>query len=149
MWFGPHQNKSINQRLISLCSIKKMKSILTIIIVLVSCHSLKFNSEKLIGKWECYHKELEDGTTKSTDLFSGEEFEYSCNGLILELKSDFTGWESLGEQTFKYELKDSILTLGNRSYLVELLNKEELIIRDYDKDGFSISNFRQKFKRIK
>jgi len=126
-----------------------MKYLIAIlIIVLTSCVGLKIVSNELIGKWKCYHKELEDGTTKNTDLFSGEEFEYSCDGLIIELRSDFTGWESLGEQRFKYELKDSILTLGNRFYVVELLNKKEMIIRNYDPKGLSISNFRQKFKRI-
>ena len=115
---------------------------------MTSILTLQNNSDDLVGKWKCYHKELEDGTTKSMDLFSGKEFEYSCDGLIINLKSDSTGWESLGEQSFKYELKDSILTLGNRFYVVELLSKKELILRDYEPDGLSISNFRQKFKRI-
>ena len=126
-----------------------MKNLITIsIIILNSCVGLKTISDELVGKWECYHKELEDGKTKSTDLFSGEEFEYSCDGLIIELKSDSTGWESINELSFKYELKDSILTLGNSIYVVELLSKTELIIRDYEPDGLSISNYRLKFERI-
>ena len=126
-----------------------MKYLITIsIIILTSCIGLKNVSNKLVGKWECYHKELEDGTTKSTDLFSGEEFEYSCDGLIIELKSDFTGSESIGGLTFEYKKTDSILYLGNRNYLIEKLTKSELIIRDYDSDGTNISNFRQKFKKI-
>ncbi len=126
-----------------------MKPLITIaIIILVSCQSLKINSNKLVGKWECFHKELEDGTTKGTDLFSGEEFEYSCDGLIIELKSDFTGSESIGGLNFKYQKNDSILNLGNRNYIIEKLTKAELIIRDSDSDGTNISNFRQKFKKI-
>ena len=125
-----------------------MKYIITIsIIILTSCIGMKNVSNELVGKWECYHKELEDGTTKGTDFF-GEEFEYSCNGLVIELKSDLTGWESIGEQKFEYKLKDSILRLGNRFYIVELLNKKELTIRNYEPDGISLANFRQKFKRI-
>jgi len=107
------------------------------------------NSNNLIGKWKCYHKELEDGTTKSIDLFSGEEFEYSCDGLTIELKSDFTGLESIGGLNFKYQRNDSILKLGNRNYIIEKLTKTELVIRDYDSDGTNISNFRQKFKKVK
>ena len=85
-----------------------MKYLFTIsIIILTSCISLKNTSNELVGKWECYHKELEDGTTKSTDLFSGEEFEYSCDGLIIELKSDFTGSESIGEDSFEYKKTDN------------------------------------------
>jgi hypothetical protein len=126
-----------------------MKHIITIsIIILTSCVGLKNVSNELVGKWECYHKELEDGTTKRTDLFSGEEFEYSCDGLIIELKSDFTGSESIGGISFEYKKTDSILNLGNRNYVIEKLTKTELVIRDYDSDGTNLSNFRQKFKKI-
>ncbi len=114
---------------------------------LASCLNFQNDSEDLFGKWECYHKELGDGTTKSTDLFSGEEYEYSCDGLIIELKSDFTGSESIGGLNFKYQRNDSILNLGNRYYIIEKLTKTELVIRDYDSDGTNISNFRQKFKK--
>lgn len=126
-----------------------MKYLFTIsIIILTSCISLKNTSNELVGKWECYHRELEDGTTKSTDLFNGEEFEYSCDGLIIELKSDFTGSESIGKKTFEYKKTDSILNLGNRNYVIEKLTKTELVIRDYDSNGTNLSNFRQKFKKI-
>ena len=122
---------------------------LTIIIITFLASNLNFqsNPNDLIGKWECYHKELEDGTTKSTDLFSGEEFEYSCNGLIIELKSDSTGTESIGGLNFKYQKKDSILSLGNRNYIIEKLTKTELVIKDYDSNGTNIFNYRQKFKK--
>ena len=125
-----------------------MKYIITIsIIILTSCIGLKNVSNELVGKWECYHKELEDGTTKSTDLFSGEEFEYSCDGITIELNSDFTGIDDTGIK-FKYQKNDSILNLGNRNYVIEKLTKTELVIRDYDSDGTNLSNFRKKFKKI-
>tara|TARA_R110002124_G_scaffold146831_2_gene312081 strand:- start:22 stop:402 length:381 start_codon:yes stop_codon:yes gene_type:complete len=125
-----------------------MKYIITIsIIILTSCVGLKNVSNELVGKWECYHKELEDGTTKSTDLFSGEEFEYSCDGITIELNSDFTGIDDSGIK-FKYQKNDSILNLGNRDYVIEKLTKTELVIRDYDSDGTNLSNFRKKFKKI-
>lgn len=125
-----------------------MKYIITIlIIILTSCIGLKRVANELVGKWECYHKELEDGTTKSTD-FDGNEFEYSCIGLIIELKSDFTGSESIGGLNFKYKKSDSILNLGNRNYVIEKLTKTELVIRDYDSDGANLWNYRQKFKKI-
>ena len=125
-----------------------MKYIITIsIIILTACVGLKNVSNELVGKWECYHKELEDGTTKSTDLFSGEEFEYSCDGITIELNSDFTGIDDTGIK-FKYQKNDSILNLGNRNYVIEKLTKTELVIRDYDSDGTNLSNFRKKFKKI-
>ena len=118
------------------------------ITLLASCVNFQNNTDELTGKWKCYHKELEDGTTTSTDLFSGEKFEYSCNGLIIELKSDFTGSESIGGMNFKYERIDSILKLGNRNYIIELITKKELVIRDYNSDRINSSNFRQEFKKI-
>ena len=125
-----------------------MKYIITIsIIILTSCNVLKNGSNELVGKWECYHKELDDGTTKSTDI-EGNEFEYSCGGLILELKSDLTGYESIGGLNFKYKKNDSILNLGNRNYVIEKLTKTELVIRDYDSEGINLWNYRQKFKKI-
>ena len=110
--------------------------------------NLQKDSNDLVGKWECHHMEKEDGTRKSTDAFSGKEFEYSCHGLILELNSDSTGTESLGGLKFKYVRNDSILKLGNRNYIIEKLNKSELVLRDYDLNGTNIFNYRQKFKKI-
>jgi len=115
---------------------------------LATCLNLQDRSNYLVGKWKCYHRELEDGTTTSTDLLSREEFEYSCNELVIELKSDLTGWESANGLKFKYQRNDSILNLGYRDYIIEKLTKTELVIRDYDSDRSNISNFRQKFEKI-
>lgn len=122
-----------------------MKTII-ILVFFASLLNPKNHSKDLFGTWECYHKELEDGTTKSTD-FDGNEFEYTCEGLIIKLKSDFTGSESIGGLSFKYEINDSILKLGSRSYIIEKLTKTDLIIRNHDLDGNNIFNFRQKFKK--
>ena len=116
--------------------------------ILSSAMNLNNSTNELIGKWKCYHKELEDGTTKNTDFFSGEEIEYSCDGLILDLKPDFTGSESIGGLNFKYIRKDSILSLGNRSYIIEKLTENELVFRDFDSDGTNLYNYRRKFKKI-
>ena len=125
-----------------------MKTItLFILTILASFLNFQSSSNDLIGNWKCYHIELEDGTTKSTDAFSGKEFEYSCEGLTLILKPDFTGTESIGGLNFKYQRKDSILSLGNRNYIIEKLTKTQLVIRDYDSNGTNLFNFRQKFKR--
>ena len=125
---------------------KKLSAL--IILILISCTSVKTSSLSLVGKWKCYHKELQDGTTKSTDLFSGKEFDYSCKKLIIELKSNLTGTESIDEQSFKYDFKDSILTPGSRLYIVESLSEKELILRDHKPDGLSFSIFRHKLERI-
>ena len=126
-----------------------MKIIIFFTLIFITNSNLKEikTGNELIGKWECYHKELEDGTTISTDM-DGKEFSYSCDGLIIDLKPDFTGTESYGGQNFKYKKNDSILTLGMRNYIIEKLTTKELIIREYDKDGFSFSIFRTKFRKI-
>ncbi|MEP2935775.1 MAG: hypothetical protein ABJM06_14820 [Gilvibacter sp.] len=126
-----------------------MKSLILAIFILFSFQISNSLQEGLVGTWECYHKEKEDGTTKSTDLFTGEEFEYSCNGLSLEFNSDFSGVESLNGLAFNYSLKDSILTIGNRTYILELLDDTEMVMRNYDPKGISLSGFRTKFKRVR
>lgn len=125
----------------------KLTTVFTLIF-LASCINLQDNSRDIVGKWQCYHRELEDGTTKSVDLFSGKEFEYTCDRLILELKQNLTGTESLNGLNFQYRLHDSILSLGNRKYIVEKLTKAELVLRDYDSEGLRITTFRNKFKKV-
>jgi len=121
---------------------------LTIIILFISVTQLtaQKKTDLITGTWICYHKELEDGTTSGTD-FMGQEFTYSCNDLTLELRADGTGTESQGGLDFQYAVKDSLLQLGNRVYVIELLDKQELIIRDYDPDEMKLSAYRQKFRR--
>ena len=116
-----------------------------ILFILASCINYQDNSDNLIGKWQCYHREFEDGTTTGIDL-GGKEFEYSCDEITIELKSDLTGFDNTGLK-FRYQKKDSILTLGNRSYIIEELTNKELIIRDYDPSGISTRFFRSKFKK--
>lgn len=108
---------------------------------------IKSTVNQLVGKWKCYHRELEDGTTTSTNM-DGKEFYYSCQGLIIELKSDFTGTESMGGLNFKYKKNDSNLTLGMRKYIIEKLIKTELVIKEYDPKGLNFSVFRQKFRKV-
>jgi len=127
-----------------------MKTLVFItIFFLASFLNVQNDSNDLFGRWECYHKELEDGTTKSTELFSGEVSEISCDDLIIELKPDYTGSESIGGITFKFTMNDSILTLGNRYYVIEKLSISELVIRDFDSERNNLFNYRQKFKKIK
>lgn len=123
-----------------------MKFLAIIIAFLSSLINFQDNSNHLIGKWECYHKELEDGNTKSVDAFSGEEFEYTCDGVTIQLNSNFTGVDDTGIK-FKYQKNDSILILGNRNYVIEELTKTQLVIRDYNPKRTNIYNFRRKFRK--
>jgi len=101
--------------------------------------------ELLIGSWECYHKELEDGETGENRTLDGRP--YSCDDLKITLGSDLTGTESSGGLEFKYSIKDSLLYLGNRVYVIEKLEKQKLILRDYDPDKVKLAVFRRKFQK--
>jgi hypothetical protein len=69
-----------------------MRYIITLsIMILISRISLKNVSNELAENWERYERENEGGITKSIDAVSVEEFEYSCERLIIELKPDFKG----------------------------------------------------------
>lgn len=112
----------------------------------LSCSS-QTSSDLIIGEWTCYHKELEDGNTGEDYTLDGKP--YSCDELTIRLSEDNVGWESMGDSEFRYQLNDSILTLGNRRYVVEKLNSEKLILRDLKSETSLISQgFRQKFRRI-
>ncbi|SMP00861.1 hypothetical protein SAMN06265375_10123 [Muriicola jejuensis] len=120
-----------------------------VIVILVSWLTTQTGNEKLVGKWQCYHEDLEDDTTTGRDIFTDQEFEFSCNGMIIQLNSDLTGWEALGEQEFVYKLIDSILRMGSRYYVVELLTEKQMILRDHDPDSLSLFYYRRKYNRIK
>jgi hypothetical protein len=121
-----------------------MKILFLILFSLLSVDLIAQNP--FVGKWKCYHRELENGSTGEEFTFDGKP--YSCNDFTLELKSDMTGIESELELTFSYEYNDSLLRIGNQVYFVELINSKELIIKDYKPNASPLTIFRQKFKKI-
>ena len=121
-----------------------MKILLLILFSLLSSGLIAQNP--FVGKWKCYHKELENGSTGEEFTFDGNP--YTCNGFTIELKSDLTGIESELDLTFSYEYNDSLLRIGNQIYFVELINSEELIIKDYKPNTSPLFIFRQKFKKM-
>ncbi len=124
-----------------------MKFLIATFIFLASFQlNAQISGELLTGTWNCYHKELEDGTTSGTD-FMGQEFEYSCDGLTLELRDNGIGTESQGGLEFQFAVQDSLIQLGNRIYVIELLNKQELVLLDYDPEQMKLSVYRQKFRK--
>jgi len=121
-----------------------MKNLLIIFFLLLSLDLIAQNP--FIGKWKCYQKELENGSTGEDVTFNGKP--YSCNNFTIELNSDLSGIESELNLTFSYEFNDSLLRIGNRIYFVELIDREELIIRDYKPNASPLTIFRQKFKKV-
>ncbi|GAB3341117.1 hypothetical protein GCM10027429_29090 [Marivirga atlantica] len=126
-----------------------MRILIAIIFIFSSIQLNAQNTDKLkllIGSWECYHKELEDGETGENMTLDGQP--YSCDDLTISLSSDLTGTESGGGLEFMYSIKDSLLYLGDRIYVIEQLEKQNLILRDYDPDQDKLSVFRRKFKKV-
>lgn len=109
--------------------------------------SMPAQTQNLTGKWECYHKEKGSRETKSVDLFSGEEFSFSCDGLIFEFNDDSTGVDLRVDEPFRFTLKDSVLTFGSRKYLIEKHTRNLLIFKEYDTDIYP-DRFRYKFRRL-
>jgi len=124
-----------------------MKNLLLLIILLISTVAFgQITKDQLVGSWQCYHLELENGDTGEELTFDGKP--YTCD-VIIDLRSNMTGIESSGGIDFQYALQDSILMLGNRYYKIESLTKSELILLDKPSPNpFSLANYRQKFNKI-
>jgi hypothetical protein len=101
-------------------------------------------TDNFVGKWKCYHIELEDGNTGEDLTFDGKP--YSCQGLVLELRSNKTGHESINDLEFTYSFQDSLVQIGSRVYKIEKLTTDEMILLDHNTSGLSFS-FRQKFRK--
>ena len=128
------------------------------VIFLNSCSEIQNTPNSHVGTWECYHKELKDGTTKSKDIFTGEESEYSCDGFILVLNADSTAKELKNDLNLKYKRNNSIITMsiqvaghsiGDNQYVIEKLTDTELILTDYDTTGTRLFGYRKKYRRVK
>ena len=92
-------------------------------IVTFSCNSQ--NTASVEGTWKCIKKETKDGNDGSNLTFTGQP--YTCR-VNITLLAQGNGIENNANEKFKYSLKDSILTLGNRQYIIEKLNKTTLVI---------------------
>lgn len=116
------------------------------ILLILSFSLFFFIQEKesmLVGTWECYHKEFESGKTTATDI-DGNTFKISCDGVKFQLMKDFTGKEFTNNLKFTYKIKDSNIQLGNRSYIIEVLNDKELVLLESKR----VFPMRQKFKKV-
>jgi len=135
----------------------KLYIYLLILVGFASCAETPKKTYSHLGTWECYHKELDDGTTISKNIFTGEEFEYSCDGFTLVFKADSTATELKNDLNLKYVRNDSIITMsiqvaghsmGDNQYIIEKLTDTELILTDYDTTGSKLFGYRKKYRRV-
>lgn len=60
---------------------------------------------------------------------------------VLKFNSDGTGKDLHDESEFYYEMKDTLLAIGSRLYILEKLTSDSLVIRDYE-DNLILSSQR-------
>lgn len=114
----------------------------------------QFKVEQLIGTWESYETEAQQKKREENISITeaiGSNKKSKPIEIILkfneENKLDFTQ----GGTPYKarFSLKDSILTIGNRKYIISRLTQDILILKEND-DLFSAeTNYRRSKKKIK
>jgi len=114
----------------------------------------QFKVEQLIGTWESY--ETESQLKKREQNISitepiGSNRKSKPIEIILKFnkgnKMDITQAGIPYKAGFK--LKDSILTMGNRKYIISELTQDILILKDYESLFSAETNYRRSKKKIK
>lgn len=100
----------------------------------------------IIGKWYGVRKEAKNGRSTLRNGAMIEEvaiYEFKPNGVLI----DYT---NKGQQPIRltYSIKNDILQLGRLTFKIEKLDKNSLVIIDYDPlDPDNLLVFRHYFKR--
>ena len=129
--------------------------ILILFITIISFQNInaQFKVGQLIGTWESYETEAQRKKREQNIPITepiGSNKKSSPIEIILKFnqgnKMDFTqaGIPYKG----KYKLKDSLLTMGNRKYIISKLTKDILVLKDYDNIFSKQTNYRRSRKKI-
>jgi|GEM_PF-1799482 hypothetical protein len=125
--------------------------ILTLILGINSCKAQSISEKNLIGKWilvaetDSFSDDIEPLTENDSDSDSESESDSK-----VELKTTLTFNKDkkifinqMGDEyDATYKLTDSILTIGNRKYIIVKLEKNKLIYKD--KDGLFDNHYEYK-----
>jgi hypothetical protein len=98
----------------------------------ISTNAQPFDSEKLLGTWELSEKKNDLDSDLTLNIGSSNKSKKDIEEIILYFQNDnVLDFISSGTQ-FKaqYQLQDSILHLGNRTYKVTNLSDDELAMED-------------------
>lgn len=110
-----------------------------------SC-SAQSQEELIIGTWEGTKKELRNGETGEKYTLDGKPYKHINK---IKFNKDLTGYDIYEDASFTYSFEDEFFYIGNRTYVLEKLTTDELVIREYDKytpdDPMAIRLY---FKRI-
>ena len=114
----------------------------------------QFKVEQLIGTWESYETEAQRKKREQNVPITepiGSKKKSSPVEIILkfnkENKLDFTQAGIPYKERFK--LKDIILTMGNRKYIISKLTQDILILKDFESLFSAETNYRRSQKKIK
>ncbi|WP_435263476.1 toxin-antitoxin system YwqK family antitoxin [Tenacibaculum sp. nBUS_03] len=139
-----------------------MKTLLILIILITSQSGYsQFKIENLLGTWESFETRAQK-EERNEDILLIESTESNDSNknltqtkLILQFseKREIDFMQAGVQYKAKYELKDSILTLGNRKYIISKLTNRLLILKDFDNVSFAketnYKKIKQKLKNIK
>jgi hypothetical protein len=100
-----------------------------LVIGFFQCHS-QTNDLLILGKWKGVKKELKNGETGENYTSDGKPY---SNPMTISFNDDGTGYEEYGDEDFIYEIKDEYINIGNRTFVIEKLDKSELILLEFDK----------------
>ena len=94
-----------------------------------SCNS-QTKEELILGKWIGVKKELKNGETGEKYTLDGKPY---TNPIVIIFSDDLTGYDEYGGDEFVYKFENEFIILGNRTYVLELLTDNELVLLEYDK----------------
>ncbi|WP_115462139.1 hypothetical protein [Winogradskyella aurantiaca] len=124
--------------------------ILTLILGINSYKAQSISENKLIGKWilvaetDSFPTDIEPLTENETDSESDSKSELTTTLTFNKDKTIFIN-QMGNEYDSTYKLSDSILTIGNRNYILVEINEKKLIYKN--KGG--LFNKHYEFKKIK
>jgi len=110
--------------------------------------------EQLIGTWESYETEAQQKERKQ-NISITEPIDSNEKSIPIEIilkfnrgnKMDLT--QSGIPYKAKYELKDSLLIMGNGKYIISKLTQDILILKDYGNHFSTKTNYRRSAREIK
>ncbi len=109
--------------------------ILTLILGINSCKAQSISENKLIGKWilvaetDSFPADIEPLTENETDSESDSKSELTTTLTFNKDKTIFIN-QMGNEYDSTYKLSDSILTIGNRNYILVEINEKKLIYKN-------------------
>lgn len=118
--------------------------LLVVVLLQLSSYAQQNKKEVIRGYWISVKKELKDGQTGENVTLDGKP--YKPNMKMNFVKDSIMVYQGGFEATLKYEIHDNYLVFGTKKYLIEELDKENMILSEVKTGAFKVE-FRRYFKR--